>query len=94
MDNSKFVSERNKLLKVKEEAEKNFRLAVRWLMEANAFGNTFRDGEHWKGGHWVELADVAREAREEAIHDLLAKRRVLDRAIESLEDFDRRAKED
>lgn len=92
MDNSKFLSERNKLVQAKAEAEKNFRLAVRWLMEANGFGNTFRDGEHWKGGHWAELADVARASREEAIYDLLEKRHILDDAIEALEDYDKRAK--
>lgn len=93
MDNSKYLSERNKLLSKKAEAEKNFRLAVRWLMESNGFGNTFREGEHWKGDHWAELADVAKRTREEAIFDLLEKRHILDRAIKDIEEYDRRAKE-
>ena len=86
MDNSKFLSERNRLTAKLNEAEKVYRLAVRWLMEANGFGNTFRiDGDGWKGYPWVELADTARLTREEAIEDLLNKRHELDAIKAELE---------
>jgi hypothetical protein len=93
MDNSKFLSERNKLLQKMAEAEKNFRLAVRWLMESNAFFNTFKEGESWRGPNWTELADVAISTREEAVDDLLKKRHDLDAVIAELEEYDQRAKD-
>lgn len=94
MDNSKFQSERNKLAARVVEADKSFRLAVRWLMEVNAFGNTFRAEENgWKGYPWTDLADTARIAKEEAIEDLLKKRSELDTIKVELEEFDRKAKE-
>lgn len=95
MDNSKFLSERNKLVGRLNEADKAFRLAVRWLMEANGFGNTFRsDDTSWKGYPWTELADAARSTREEAIEDLLNKRSELDAIKAELKEFDKRAKEE
>lgn len=92
---SKFLSERNKITHKIAEADKAYRLAVRWLMEANSFGNTFRhEGDAWRGSTWAELADVARMTREEAIEDLLKKRSELDALKVELEEFDRKAKED
>lgn len=52
------------------EAEKNFRAAIRWLMDADRFYHLFKP-EDWRDDFFKTIADISEKTRMEAAIDVM-----------------------
>lgn len=78
---------RLKLLNDIVEADRKHKLAVKWFMDLNTFGNLFNH-EEWRGGNWAELAQVVKSDKDDAIRDIISTRKEIERARNKLIEYD------